>query len=266
MPAHLEQMIANLGTIESPIGSNRGKKIDEWNSFFGLKAVPWCATSASVFSRTGVTVKPQVWSPMALDFARNDRKITIKAVQLGYYKPKAGDYLVWNYGGGRGHIDYIIHYNSSDNDTTINIGDTEFVIEPQNFLVIGANRKDAIRIAVLRMNKIRASGAKWIVDVQGSSLRGKASYYAHKFHGRTTASGDRFNMYDLTAAHKTLPFGSIVRVENVSNGKEVTVKINDRGPFTDNRIIDLSYAAADSIDMIESGIANVKIEVLNGYH
>jgi rare lipoprotein A len=90
---------------------------------------------------------------------------------------------------------------------------------------------------------------------------GEASWYGPGFHGRKTASGERFNTNDLTAAHKTLPFGTFVRVTNLSNGKTTVVKINDRGPFVKGRIIDLSKAAKEEIGM--GGTAEVKLEVIN---
>ena len=96
------------------------------------------------------------------------------------------------------------------------------------------------------------------------SESGVASYYAHKYHGRTTASGERFNMNDMTAAHKTLPFGTRVRVTNVSNGKSVTVRINDRGPFVKGRVIDLSLAAAKKLDMVNAGLAEVQLRSAGG--
>ncbi len=92
---------------------------------------------------------------------------------------------------------------------------------------------------------------------------GIASWYGGKFHGRLTANGETFNTHELTAAHKLLPFNSIVTVINKANGRSVTVRINDRGPFVDGRIIDLSYAAAVEIDMIKSGTAPVILQVDN---
>ncbi len=91
---------------------------------------------------------------------------------------------------------------------------------------------------------------------------GVASWYGKKFHGNPTASGEIYDMYQLTAAHKTLPLGTYVMVTNVENNRSVEVKINDRGPFVKGRIIDLSYAAARGIDMVEQGTAMVKVEVL----
>ncbi len=92
---------------------------------------------------------------------------------------------------------------------------------------------------------------------------GVASWYGKKFHGNPTASGEIYDMYHLTAAHRTLPLGTYVMVTSVENNRSVEVKINDRGPFVKGRIIDLSYAAARSIDMVEKGTARVKVVVLN---
>ena len=92
---------------------------------------------------------------------------------------------------------------------------------------------------------------------------GIASWYGGKFHGRLTASGEVYNMYDMTAAHKVLPLGSIVVVENLENGKRVTVKINDRGPFVKGRIIDMSYAAAKKLGFAEKGLARVRIYLVD---
>lgn len=88
---------------------------------------------------------------------------------------------------------------------------------------------------------------------------GKASYYADKFDGRKTANGEIFSQKKLTAAHRTLPFGTMVTVKNLANGKTVTVRINDRGPFAENRLIDLSRAAANAIDMVKQGVVSVEI-------
>ena len=90
--------------------------------------------------------------------------------------------------------------------------------------------------------------------------RGTASWYGPRFHGKATASGERFNTYTLTAAHRTLPFGTRVRITNLANGRSVIVRINDRGPFTRGRIIDISQAAAREIGM--NGTARVIIEIL----
>lgn len=91
---------------------------------------------------------------------------------------------------------------------------------------------------------------------------GGASYYGLQFAGRKTANGERFDPNHLTAAHRTLPFGSLVRVTNLDNGKSVVVRINDRGPFHPRRVIDLSLGAARAIDMVRRGLATVKLELL----
>lgn len=91
---------------------------------------------------------------------------------------------------------------------------------------------------------------------------GRASYYGSRFNGRRTASGERFDMNAMTAAHRTLPFGSRVRVTNPRTGKSVVVRINDRGPFHGNRVIDVSRAAASEIGMVASGTARVELALI----
>ena len=97
----------------------------------------------------------------------------------------------------------------------------------------------------------------------GDVQTGKASYYHDRFHGRTTASGARYNKNTLSAAHKTLPMGSKVKVTDTRTGKSVVVKINDRGPFVKGRVIDLSRAAAKAIGLTKKGVSPVKVEVLS---
>ena len=92
--------------------------------------------------------------------------------------------------------------------------------------------------------------------------RGRASWYGGRFHGRRTASGERFDQHALTAAHRRLPFGTRVRVKNLRNGRTVVVRINDRGPYGAGRVIDLSRAAAAALGMIEAGVVPVAVEVL----
>ena len=95
------------------------------------------------------------------------------------------------------------------------------------------------------------------------SQTGTASYYSKGLHGSRTASGERHNRHEMVAAHRSLPFGTKVKVTNLSNGKEVVVKINDRGPFTKGRVIDLSYGAFSKIENPGKGLTKVKLEVLN---
>jgi len=90
---------------------------------------------------------------------------------------------------------------------------------------------------------------------------GVASYYGKQFHGRKTASGEIYDMYAMTAAHRTLPFGTILEVENTKNGRKIIVKINDRGPFIPGRILDLSKGAAQKLGMLVDGTAVVKLRV-----
>jgi len=96
----------------------------------------------------------------------------------------------------------------------------------------------------------------------GFSQQGLASWYGKKFHGRKTANGETYNMYAMTAAHKTLPMNTWVQVSNLDNGKKVVLRVNDRGPFVANRIIDLSYAGAKKLGVLGPGTANVKVVAL----
>lgn len=100
-------------------------------------------------------------------------------------------------------------------------------------------------------------------DQMAYSQTGKASFYSSALEGKPTASGELYDGKSFTAAHKTLPFGTIVKVTNLDNDKEVQVRINDRGPFSPNRIIDLSYEAAITLEMTTKGIVKVKIVVVN---
>lgn len=94
------------------------------------------------------------------------------------------------------------------------------------------------------------------------AVEGMASWYGEQFHGQQTASGERFDMNAYTAAHRTLPFGTRVRVRTVETKKTVVVRITDRGPFVDGRVIDVSYAAARQLGIIDRGIAEVELEVV----
>ncbi len=100
-------------------------------------------------------------------------------------------------------------------------------------------------------------------SAEGFTERGIASWYGSKFHGRDTASGEKYNMYAMTAAHKNLPLPVYVQVTNLDNGQELIVKVNDRGPFIEGRIIDLSFAAARELGIYDTGTANVEITALS---
>ncbi|OGU36957.1 MAG: hypothetical protein A2068_10560 [Ignavibacteria bacterium GWB2_35_6b] len=94
------------------------------------------------------------------------------------------------------------------------------------------------------------------------TVTGIASYYADKYHGRLTSNGETYNMYGITAAHPTYPHNTIIRVTNLSNNKSTIIRINDRMPQHPDRIIDLSYGTALELDMVEAGIVEVKLEIL----
>ncbi len=100
-------------------------------------------------------------------------------------------------------------------------------------------------------------------DASGYRERGIASWYGKKFHGKKTSSGEAYDMYSMTAAHKTLPLPSYVRVRNLNNGRSVTLRVNDRGPFLENRLIDLSYAAAQRLGIVGSGTGIVEVVGIN---
>ncbi|SFM33302.1 rare lipoprotein A [Halopseudomonas yangmingensis] len=105
-------------------------------------------------------------------------------------------------------------------------------------------------------------GVRYVPMQDGRNYRetGLASWYGTKFHGQLTANGEAYDLYGMTAAHKTLPLPSYVRVTNLDNGRQIIVRVNDRGPFHSNRIIDLSYAGAKKLGFAESGTARVRVE------
>lgn len=107
------------------------------------------------------------------------------------------------------------------------------------------------------------SGFLHAIAQHSDGRQGKASWYGRKFHGKKTATGERYNMYAMTAAHKTLPLSSYVEVTNLKNNRSVIVRINDRGPFHGNRVMDLSYAAAKELGIQRAGTGSVQIRPLN---
>ena len=116
----------------------------------------------------------------------------------------------------------------------------------------------------MKSKKLFILSLLFLITLHGCSVKvtqsGKASFYADKFNGRKTANGETFRNSKLTAAHKTLPFGTKVKVTNKNNGKSVKVRINDRGPFVAGRIIDLSKKAAKKIDLDKAGVAEVELK------
>ncbi|MEB3224300.1 MAG: septal ring lytic transglycosylase RlpA family protein [Synechococcus sp.] len=157
-----------------------------------------------------------------------------------------------------------------DNEPLIALDDSVFLADRT-----GNSTQDALTV-VNRLRRI-LGGAEPIAAIANApktqtigagvkvqrTMQGRASWYGPGFHGRRTASGEPFNQYALTAAHKTLPFGTRVRVTNLRNGRSVIVRINDRGPYSHGRIIDLSKGSAQQIGLVSSGVATVKLEVLN---
>ena len=111
--------------------------------------------------------------------------------------------------------------------------------------------------------RLKGKNYKVMNSSRNYAEQGTASWYGRKFHKKRTSSGERYNMYKLTAAHKTLPLSTYVLVTNLVNGRQVVVKVNDRGPFVSNRLIDLSYAAAKKLGMIGLGTAPVEIKAIS---
>ncbi len=99
-------------------------------------------------------------------------------------------------------------------------------------------------------------------DTSKKVYKGKSSYYGKDFHGKLTANGEIFDMYGITAAHRTMPLNTVARVTNLENDKSIILRINDRGPYVEGRILDCSYGAAKKLDFINSGTAEVKIQVI----
>ena len=119
--------------------------------------------------------------------------------------------------------------------------------------------RDAITMQDVRtVAPVKPRPASKLIEV----VQGAASWYGPGFYGRTTANGERFSKGTLTAAHRTLPFGTKVRVTNLSNGRSVVVRINDRGPFKYHRVIDLAHGAASQLQMMQAGEVPVKLEIL----
>lgn len=124
------------------------------------------------------------------------------------------------------------------------------------------NNSPAVHKATMKPYTINGKTYYPTIVSIGDKASGIASWYGPNFHGKKTSNGEIYNMHNMTAAHKTLPMNTIVRVTNLNNYRQVVVRINDRGPFVANRVIDLSKAAASQIDMIATGTAPVKIEVI----
>ena len=134
-------------------------------------------------------------------------------------------------------------------------------------LLLAHSFSDRRRTINLQQNDFQLSEIEQKIPLRNQpliakSFSGKASWYGPGFHGRLTANGERYNQNAMTAAHKYLRFGTRVKVTNLNNGRSVIVRINDRGPFAKGRVIDLSAAAARSLNMIHSGVAPVRVTIL----
>lgn len=134
----------------------------------------------------------------------------------------------------------------------------------QAFLVYQANEVSGQQLAypaaIVETPAMRTAPAP--VAVPAAVTVGRASYYGAQYHGKATASGEPYDMYAMTAAHPTLPFGTYIRVTNLQNGRAVGLRVNDRGPFKPGRIVDVSQAAAEQLGMILHGTAEVQVEVV----
>ena len=142
--------------------------------------------------------------------------------------------------------------------------DSAPTIVPHNVMTTDAVAKyESYAPANMRPYTIRGIRYQPLKTGKGFSDKGHASWYGEKFHGHLTANGEVYDMYEMSAAHKTLPLPSFVRVTNLKNGKQVVVRVNDRGPFHSGRVIDLSYAAALKLDVLKTGITDVKLDVIH---
>jgi peptidoglycan lytic transglycosylase len=148
------------------------------------------------------------------------------------------------------------------------------ILEPHDAAPTTLIDVDAIPPVVPKVEPVTSAGNKSpytvlgatyhvMSDSRGYSERGIASWYGSKFHGRYTSNGEVYSMYGLTAAHRTLPIPSYVRVHNLENNREIIVRVNDRGPFHDNRVIDLSWAAAAKLGFADTGVAPVEITAID---
>lgn len=170
-----------------------------------------------------------------------------------------------------------INVSWNDREVSYNINlDKQKLVALNRTIILPDTTKNQANDALQATNRLRrllgnASPLNNIIGQQQKTapkiarrrqIRGMASWYGPGFHGRTTANGERYNSNALTAAHRSLPFNTRVKVTNLNNGRSVVVRINDRGPYSGGRVIDLSAAAARRLNMIRSGVAPVKIEIL----
>ncbi len=169
------------------------------------------------------------------------------------------------------------HWNDESKSYTINVGDEVLITMNENTILADTTEnpaEDTRQVANRLRRLLSGNTVDYLSEIEGTAqiqalssqvvreTRGVASWYGPGFHGRQSASGERFNQNSLTAAHRSLPFGTMVRVTNLNNGRTVVVRINDRGPYSGNRILDLSAGAAQQIGMISTGVAPIRLEIL----
>jgi rare lipoprotein A len=243
VPLHVLIAIQYDWVKETPPRTNRGKYIDSLQDIFHFYNAPWCAMSVSDWLKKGVAT-PRVWSASAGSFRIKRSIWKLSDVIYKRYTPKSGDLRVKTRRGGN-HVDIFISWDTLK----------------QEGLIIGGNVGDKVSIRKISLKTMITDGTTHITEVIGFyPIKKKiirdtivivrteqihATWYGGKFHGRKTASGEKFDTNKLTAAHKRLPLGTKVIVENPKNGKRVMVRINDRCPKSG--VIDLSKSAADSI-------------------
>jgi len=153
--------------------------------------------------------------------------------------------------------------SSSSNRYSMKVDSAPIILIPDHEPSIIIPKHEPYRLANMRPYTINGTDYQPVLSGKGFVQTGIASWYGQKFHGHLTSNGEVFDMYEFTAAHTTLPLPSYVRVTNTDNSKQLIVRVNDRGPFHSNRIIDLSFAAAKELDYLTTGTAPVKIEVVH---
>ncbi|NEQ98965.1 MAG: septal ring lytic transglycosylase RlpA family protein [Cyanothece sp. SIO2G6] len=197
-----------------------------------------------------------------LDIADPAVRATVLAAQINQYHLE-----------GRSADAITVKWNATTEELLMEAG-TAWTLAMDNTVIFPETTGELAEDALHATNMLRRQlgGAVALTEVEGlpsrpvtvarASFSGMASWYGPGFHGRMSASGERFDQHAMTAAHRTLPFGTLVQVTNLNNGASTIVRINDRGPYSYGRVIDLSAAAARSIGMISSGVAPVSVDVL----
>ena len=152
---------------------------------------------------------------------------------------------------------------SSSDRYSMKVDSAPIVLIPDHEPSVIIPKYEPYRLANMRPYTIMGVNYQPTLTGKGFIQTGIASWYGQKFHGHLTSNGEVFDMYEFSAAHTTLPLPSYVRVTNTENGKNLIVRVNDRGPFHPNRVIDLSFAAAKELDYLDRGTASVKLEVIH---